>query len=81
MEELVSFTWRKEPIMKRQITASLLSVSLLGLPVFIGCDDTIAHKETTKKNADGDTTHRETTVKERPDGTIVKEETKSRTEH
>ncbi len=63
--------------MKRQVMASLLSVSLLGLPVLVGCDDTIAHKETTRTNSDGDTVKKETTVKEKADGTIVKEESKS----
>ncbi len=63
--------------MKRQILASFLSVSLLGLPLMVGCDDTIAHKETVKTDSDGDRTRSETTVKEKADGTIVKEETKS----
>jgi hypothetical protein len=63
--------------MKRQVIASLLSVSLLGLPVLVGCDDTVAHKETTRTNSEGDTVRKETTVKERPDGSIVKEESKS----
>ena len=63
--------------MKRQIIASMLSVSLLGLPVLVGCDDTLAHKETTKQNSDGSSSHRETSVKEKADGTIVKEERKS----
>ena len=64
--------------MKRQITASLLSVSLLGLPVLMGCDRTITHKETTRTDSNGDTINRETTVKERFDGTIVKKESTSR---
>ena len=63
--------------MKRQILASFLSVTLLGLPVLVGCDDTIAHKETIKRDSDGDSVKKETTVKEKADGTIVKEESKS----
>ncbi|HEV7297792.1 MAG TPA: hypothetical protein VGN72_00385 [Tepidisphaeraceae bacterium] len=66
--------------MKRQITASMLSVAWLGLPVLVGCDDTIASKETTKTSSDGTEIRKETEVKERPDGTIVKEETKTKTD-
>lgn len=62
--------------MKRQFIASLLSVSLLGLPVLVGCDETVSHKETIKETPSG-TSKSETTVKEKADGTIVKEESKS----
>ena len=65
--------------MKRQITASMLSVALLGLPVLVGCDDTIASKETTKTSSDGTEVRSTTEVKERPDGSIVKEESKTKT--
>lgn len=63
--------------MKRQFTASLLSVALLGAPVVVGCDETVSHKESSRTTSNGDTVKKETTVKERPDGTIVKEESKS----
>jgi hypothetical protein len=63
--------------MTRQIFASLLSVSLLGAPALVGCDETLSHKEKTTSTPEG-TKHTETTVKERPDGTIVKEESKTK---
>ena len=39
--------------MKRQFAVSLLAVSLLGLPVLVGCEKEVAKDETVKKNPDG----------------------------
>lgn len=61
-------------------TSILLALSLIaGTSALVGCDDEISRREEVEVKDNG-TVKRETeTVKEKPDGTIVKEETKERT--
>lgn len=48
-----------------------------GLPMLIGCDETIEKKETTEVKDDGTVVKEREEVKRQPDGTIIKEEEKS----
>jgi hypothetical protein len=62
---------------KSTLCALLAAVVMGG--VLVGCDREIAKTEKTTTSSDGTTTHKETVVKEKPDGSITKEETKSKT--
>ena len=57
--------------MKRQLFVSLLSVTLLGVPMLVGCDRTIAKDETVKTNSDGSQTTSDKTVTKNADGTTT----------
>ncbi len=59
------------------LCALIAAVALGGF--LVGCDREIAKTEQTKTDSKGNTTHKETVVKEKPDGSITKEETKSKT--
>jgi hypothetical protein len=63
--------------MKREILTSMLSVTLLGVPMLVGCDRTVSHKEKTSETTDGTVKHDEKTIKENADGTVTKTETHS----
>jgi hypothetical protein len=60
-------------------TVAALVGALFLAGALVGCDKEIAKTESTKTDSKGNTTHKETVVKERPDGSITKEETKSKT--
>ncbi len=62
--------------MKNRLITALLSLSLFGVPVIVGCDKEVSHDETVKKNPDGTVSKNETTVTQKPDGTVVKEQDK-----
>jgi hypothetical protein len=64
---------RRTP-MRKSLASMFLSAALIVPGAFlVGCDDEIAHEESTVRNPDGTGSKTETTVKEKDDGTVVKE--------
>jgi hypothetical protein len=51
--------------------------SLAALPMFVGCDRTVAEKESVKVKDNGAVVKEHDKVTEKADGTVVKEESKS----
>lgn len=64
----------KETIMRRYVLAAMLTVSLGGIPMVIGCDKTLhsTDKTTTTPNGEQTTTHEQTV--QHPDGSVTKEQ-------
>jgi hypothetical protein len=54
---------------------SLLSISMIGVPVLVGCEKEVAHEKTVDQTPNG-TTVKEKKVTENPDGSVTKTQTK-----
>ena len=64
----------------RYAMIAILGLSLAGLTGLAGCERELSHKEEVDVKSDGTVKREQTTVKEQPDGTIVKQQTESKTE-
>ena len=62
--------------MMRHVATLGLCLSMVGVPMMIGCDRTVAEKTTEKTNSDGTTTVDKTKTTQAPDGS-----TQTQTEH
>jgi hypothetical protein len=62
--------------MRRVLMASLLGVSLAGVPILAGCDRDVEHSKTVDVKDDGTAVKKETKVTENADGSVTKKETK-----
>ena len=60
-----------------KVYALMIAASLVGLPLAVGCDREIEHKEKVEVKEDGTVKKQSETVKETPSGDIVKEEKKT----
>src|SRR4051794_30831117 len=67
---------RKENVMRRILSVSLLTLSLAGLPAIVGCDRTVAHDHTDAVKSDGTSVSKDTKVTKNADGSVTKTETK-----
>ena len=56
-----------------------LTLAVVASGYLSGCDKEIARDEKTSVSSDGTVRRRETVIKESPDGTIIREDSKSRT--
>src|SRR5881227_1695689 len=61
--------------MMRIIMASLLTISLLGVPSLVGCERELSHEKKVESSPSGTTVKEKKTV-ENPDGSVTKTETK-----
>jgi len=67
---------RKENVMRRILSVSLLSLSLVGVPALVGCDRTVAHQHSEDVKPDGSSVSKDTKVTKNADGSVTKTETK-----
>jgi len=63
--------------MTRIILASLLTLSLAGIPSLVGCERELAHEKKVEQTPSGTNVKEKKTV-ENPDGSITKTETKDK---
>jgi hypothetical protein len=65
----------KGDIMRRYFISSLLAVSFIGMPLFVGCERELSHEKKVESTPSGTKVEEKKTV-ENPDGSITKTETK-----
>lgn len=56
----------------RYAMALMLTASLCGMPLMVGCEKEVSHEKVTETTSGGGTKSKETTVTENPDGTVNK---------
>ena len=61
----------------RYVSSALLFFALSGVPLYVGCDRTVSHEETTKTEPDGTVKTQDRSVKVDQNGNTIKEETKT----
>lgn len=62
--------------MRRLILASMLGVSLAGVPALVGCDREVEHSKTVDVKDNGTVVKKETKTTENADGSVTKTESK-----
>jgi hypothetical protein len=61
----------------RYLSSALLMLSLSGVPMYVGCDRTVSHDESSKTESDGTVKTQDSTVKVDQNGNTIKEDTKT----
>ena len=62
--------------MRRFIATPMILASLAGVPILVGCEDTVEQERTVDVKDDGTVVKEETKVTENADGSVTKTETK-----
>lgn len=63
--------------MTRYLLSAMLGVSLMGVPMMIGCDREVEHTESRDVKSDGTVVEKSKTISEGADGTLKKEESRT----
>jgi len=61
----------------RYLSHALLILSLSGVPIYVGCDRTVSHEQSSQTESDGTVKTKDSTVKVDSNGNTIKEDTKT----